>query len=553
PQTKRRACKEFQFEKVRVKGLLVLVLLYILTLCNVWLVCNPCLQFHCCQMRGGGVVRVLFGLLFLGASAAVGGVDTTFQEGRSLRINPSSVVVRYGDRVTVNCTVSGPHEGIGWEASEGSVPMVQNVQFVTWRLDNITDWNIHPICFGNFLNGTHHTQDQKRLGITLYKTPDSVILNAVNQTGPMLEGKQYLLMCVVKSIAPVQELSVRWYKGKRELVKQTFHDDLTKTPVDVSSSHWIRPTIADDGEQYSCVAELDLGPDGPQPPPLIKSEPLTLTVHGKPRIIDCQDLVELKEGESLDTLVSCRVEGNPNPEVTWYKDQSQFSGSTPLTMRDAGQFVITARNAVGSESVSFTLGYAPIFNCSAKYTVSVNEHFSITCKPEGFPLPKIMLFKEDDYEEVELSAQITDAGEYTIIAWNDFGKANHSLDVEVLYPPSEIVELESEEVDFGAAVVLKCSSQGNPRPWYSWTYHRVPNVQELSFDGISLLKISRASKENDGIYICHAVNQIGQTSKTVTLTLDKQMEIYSPARTHHRGGEMKAKLNNTVGYYAAGR
>ncbi|KAG5832818.1 hypothetical protein ANANG_G00295190 [Anguilla anguilla] len=332
----------------------------------------------------------------------------------------------------------------------------------------------------------------------------------------MLEGKHYQLQCEVQNIAPVQNLTVKWYKGET-LENQTSYDALTKTPVNVSSTLLITPTSADDGAQYSCVAELELGPEGPQPPPEVKSDPLNITVHYKPRITECLDHVKLREGESLDTLVSCRAEGNPSPVVTWYRNQSEFNSSTQLTRRDAGQYVMTAKNTLGSVSVNFTVGYGPIFNCSHKYEVTANERHALRCRAEGFPLPEVTWFKED--VEAELPAQMTreDEGQYILTARNAFGTANHSMDIDVLYPPSEIFEPESDAVDLGASVVLKCSSQGNPQPRYRWTYPRAANVLENSVDGVSLLHIFNASEENNGSYTCYAQNRIGHVNKTVSL------------------------------------
>ncbi|XP_035253442.1 hemicentin-1-like isoform X2 [Anguilla anguilla] len=458
-------------------------------------------------MCGGALMRILLGLLFFGVHAGA--------EAHSIQIHPASVVVRHGSSAAVNCTVSGKHDGIGWEASEGAV-VVTDIQFVTWNPARITDWEMGPRCYGNFLNGTDILQDQRALQITLYKPPDSVSISVVNHTGPMLEGEQYQLQCEVQNIAPVQNLTVKWYKGET-LENQTSYDALTKTPVNVSSTLLMKPTSADDGAQYSCVAELELGPEGPQPPPEVKSDPLNITVHYKPRITECPDHVKLREGESLDTLVSCRAEGNPSHVVTWYRDQSEFNGSTQLTRRDAGQYVMTAKNTLGSVSVNFTVGYGPIFNCSHKYEVTANERHALRCRAEGFPLPEVTWFKED--EEVELPAQMTreNEGQYILTARNAFGTANHSMEIDVLYPPSEIFKLESDAVDLGASVVLKCSSHGDPQPRYSWTYPSAANVLENSVDGVSLLHIFNASEENNGSYTCYAQNRIGHVNKTVSL------------------------------------
>ncbi|KAG5832817.1 hypothetical protein ANANG_G00295180, partial [Anguilla anguilla] len=95
-------------------------------------------------MCGGALMRILLGLLFFGVHA--GG------EAHSIQIHPVSVVVRHGSPAVVNCTVSGKHDGIGWEASEGAVDMVTGVQFVTWNPARITEWKIGPKCYGNFIN-----------------------------------------------------------------------------------------------------------------------------------------------------------------------------------------------------------------------------------------------------------------------------------------------------------------------------------------------------------------------------------------------------------------
>ncbi|KAI1884295.1 hypothetical protein AGOR_G00224960 [Albula goreensis] len=223
-----------------------------------------------------------------------------------LVIQPNTVVVRYGDPASVNCTVSEDHMGIGWEASEGSVDMEQDVQFIPWSLEHLTDWEIQPKCFVNFMNNTIPDQCEKELKVIVYKTPDSVSISAVNHTGPMLEGKQYQLQCEVQNIVPVQYLTVKWYKGET-LEGQTTYDDLTKTPLNVSSTLLITPTSADDGAQYSCVAELELGPEGPEPHPADTSEPLTITVHfpGRCPLVIQPNTVVVRYGDPVS--VNCTV------------------------------------------------------------------------------------------------------------------------------------------------------------------------------------------------------------------------------------------------------
>ena len=112
------------------------------------------------------------------------------------------------------------------------------------------------------------------------ETPDSVSISTVNHNGPMMEGNQYELQCDVLNVAPVQNLTVNWYKGQT-LVDQTIFTDTIKTPVSKTSKLLIRPDRADDGAQYWCEAKLELGEEGPQPPPTAPSEHISITVYCK--------------------------------------------------------------------------------------------------------------------------------------------------------------------------------------------------------------------------------------------------------------------------------
>ncbi|KAG9343672.1 hypothetical protein JZ751_013050 [Albula glossodonta] len=313
------------------------------------------------------------------------------EAGCPIQLQPETVLVRYGDPVSVNCTVSEDHMGIGWEASEGSVDMKQDVQFITWSLEHLTDWEIEPKCYGNFMNNTKPLQCEKELKVIVYnlylraphwmfssvsflsgyqlsqqgphKTPDSVSISAVNHTDPMLEGEQYQLQCEVQNIAPVRYLTVKWYKGET-LEDQTTYDDLTKTPVNVSSTLLITPTSTDDGAQYSCVAELELGPEGPELHPADTSEPLTITVHYSPSFVGpLEEQREVIEGEE-GSLLNCHSNGNPPPEYSWTSPLGQEEKSSPelkiSTSLSPGThiYICSASNDLGSKTKNIPVSTA---------------------------------------------------------------------------------------------------------------------------------------------------------------------------------------------------
>ncbi|XP_061079151.1 hemicentin-1-like [Conger conger] len=451
-----------------------------------------------------------------------------------LMIQPPRVVVRYGDPVSVKCTVSGDHEGSGWDPPDGvfdleasgELPDTTDVQFVTWSLESLTNWEITARCYVKFLADADLQQCDKRFNITVYKPPDSVSISVVDHTGPMLEGKQYQLRCELQNTAPVQYLTVKWYKGET-FENQTSYDDLTKTPVNVSTTLLITPTCADDGAQYSCVAELELGPEGPQPSPEVKSDPLSIPVHcetiDKPRFTECPDHEQLREGETLDTLVSCRAEGNPSPMVTWYRNQSEFSSSTPLTRRDGGQYTLIAKNSYGTanHTLEIEVLYKPRITQYGKLREGETLATLVSCRAEGNPSPMVTWYR--DQSEFSSSTPLTrrDGGQYTLIAKNSYGAANHTLQIEVLYPPTFELEREEVNVTQGEEVILECLAEGNPTPELTWntTAAENPHVSTRGRQSNATVSISRATSANAGVYTCYATNNLGTASKTVTVTV----------------------------------
>uniref|UniRef100_A0A8C2IDI5 Ig-like domain-containing protein n=1 Tax=Cyprinus carpio TaxID=7962 RepID=A0A8C2IDI5_CYPCA len=194
--------------------------------------------------------------------------------GCPILLSPLDVVVEYGASFSVNCSYSATHQfGLSWDGFDDTVEESEEIfRFV----DKVTDWETNLTCYMS----SNETQCSQDLPITIYKTPDSVFISTVNHRGPMTEGQQYELQCDVHNVAPVQNLTVKWYKGQT-LLHQTNFTDTIETPVNETVTLLIRPDRADDGAEYWCEAELDLGAEGPQPHPTNSSKPLSIAVYSQ--------------------------------------------------------------------------------------------------------------------------------------------------------------------------------------------------------------------------------------------------------------------------------
>ncbi|XP_041719187.1 intercellular adhesion molecule 1 [Coregonus clupeaformis] len=433
-----------------------------------------------------------------------------------LELNPPRVVVRYGDSVSVNCSTSSTvHEGMGWEATYGGTGFEQDVNIVTWTVDHLTDWTIEPKCY---MTLTNSDQPIEVLPVILYKTPDSISISPLSHSGPMVEGTVYQLQCDIQNIAPLQNLVVKWYKGN-EPVDNVTYSNIIKTPVNVSATLMITPSRDDDGAQYRCGAELDLGPEGPQPHPSVTSEPLNITVHYKPVIERLNLHSHVNESSTLD-MILYTVSGNPPPNAVWYQEGRQVNASAPLARTDSGQYVITITNDIGStnSTVHITVEYAPKFTCPDQYIFKENENHNllVTCTVDGNPSSKITWYKAQQKVDIPQSLTRENRGEYTLVTNNKHGQASHTLVIDVLYAPEFLLGNDTVILSGDSDVSLNCSAEGNPPPEIKWTF-AAGNVTVSTEGRQRTVRITRATSTNAGIYICTATNRVGTATRTTTV------------------------------------
>ncbi|XP_062290864.1 vascular cell adhesion protein 1-like [Scomber scombrus] len=271
---------------------------------------------------------------------------------------PSRLVVKYGDPASATCLVcqhNCTNDSFGLEHAVGVKE--ENGTTISWKVDNLTEWNTSPQCY---YTDDDDNQCVTSLPITVYQPPKNVYLSFLNHSGPMFAGHQYTLQCTVQEVAPISNLNVTFYRGQTELQRRQ-SNSTTKEPVTETFTLDINPS-KDDGGLYWCEAELELGAEGPQPPPVVMSRNIIATVHYKPQVKESPDPERLNVTIGDPLHLNCSSEGNPSPSYTWTLPSTSrppFSDSTlsieAVTSTDGGQYICLVSNSVGNVTKEFTV------------------------------------------------------------------------------------------------------------------------------------------------------------------------------------------------------
>ncbi|KAK1153754.1 vascular cell adhesion protein 1-like isoform X3 [Acipenser oxyrinchus oxyrinchus] len=305
------------------------------------------------QMEPGNLITCVLALLFSATESASSAVC-------DVNIDPSRVVVRFGDPVTVNCSTTREDVmGSGWESSVSSVNE-PNSKITVWNVSSLIVWDAEPKCFINYMNELR--QCEEKLDLVIYKSPESVSLIAPEF---MKIGVESTITCQVLDVAPARYLSVKLYKGDEQLGNRSFTHDSTRFPLNENVPFPVTPTRADNGAEYTCVAELQLGPGGPKPNPEKRSPPLKIPVVYKPSLLSAaEENAEVREGGSI--VLKCSADGNPAPTYEWKypkadnvqeitKDGVSTVNITRASSSNARVYECHAKNRYGVATKNITL------------------------------------------------------------------------------------------------------------------------------------------------------------------------------------------------------
>ncbi|XP_013926715.1 PREDICTED: receptor-type tyrosine-protein phosphatase delta isoform X4 [Thamnophis sirtalis] len=277
----------------------------------------------------------------------------------------------------------------------------------------------------------------------------------------------------------------------------------------------------------------------------------------------------------------CAASGNPDPEITWFKDflpvdtsnnngrikqlRSESIGGTPIRgalqielseESDQGKYECVATNSAGTRYSAPANLYVRVRRVPPRFSIPPTNHeimpggsVNITCVAVGSPMPyvKWMLGAEDLTPEDDMPIgrnvlelnDVRQSANYTCVAMSTLGviEAIAQINVKALpKPPGTPVVTEST----ATSITLTWDS-GNPEPVsYYIIQHKPKNSEELykEIDGVATTRYSVAglSPYSEYEFRVVAVNNIGRgpPSEPVTTRTSEQAPSSAPRNVQAR-------------------
>ena len=262
-----------------------------------------------------------------------------------------------------------------------------------------------------------------------------------------------------------------------------------------------------------------------------------------PQVTEQLEDVEVHEHETV--TLRCVIVGHPRPTLEWYRDdvlinieETERYTSTyeetgvsiltisEVTMEDNTGFECRATNEIGTVST-----FCEIYLLKAPSPERI-ERTEIEIQKEAEPLQEIeFILQQPEQQEIE---EVTTIERTTVVE-------------EVEYRAPQITRhLEDIEVTIGESVELICEITAIPRPTIQWyrdevlidveQVERYTTVYEET--GVSILKISEITEEEDAGFECRATNELGTISTFCDLYLQRAP---SPERRERTEIEMETQ------------
>uniref|UniRef100_A0A671YCE7 Roundabout, axon guidance receptor, homolog 2 (Drosophila) n=1 Tax=Sparus aurata TaxID=8175 RepID=A0A671YCE7_SPAAU len=357
-------------------------------------------------------------------------------------------------------------------------------------------------------------------------------------------GEPAILECVPPRGHP--EPTIYWKKDKVRI------DDKDDRITIRGGKLMISNTRKSDAGMYICVGTNMVGERD--------SETAQVTVFERPTFLRRPINQVVLEEETIE--FRCQVQGDPQPNVRWRKDdidvpRGRYYDKEDYVLRvkkasvnDEGTFTCVAENRVGKLEASATLTVRGMRPLSAPQfvirprdqIVAQGRTATFPCETKGNPQPAVFWQKEGSQNllfpnqpqqpnsrfSVSPSGDLTissvqraDAGYYICQALTVAGSILAKAQLEVTdvltdRPPPIIRQGPSNQtLGVDTVALLKCQASGDPIPSVSWLKDGVSLLGKdprMSLQELGSLQIKNIKLSDSGIYTCVATSSSGETS-----------------------------------------
>uniref|UniRef100_A0AC35U446 Roundabout 2 n=1 Tax=Rhabditophanes sp. KR3021 TaxID=114890 RepID=A0AC35U446_9BILA len=306
-------------------------------------------------------------------------------------------------------------------------------------------------------------------------------------------------------------------------------------------------------------------------------------IHGEARSQDATVRVAtLKEDfktrpRNVNVVIGSRAiiecagpKGFPEPEIYWKKESKEIRSQedTRITIHphgnliienvqksDAGNYQCIAMNAVGtreSNTAKLSVHAKPVFIVPPRdRTAEIGSSVFFDCQASGDPMPSITFKKNGEPMPVGRAyihpnnkgltiqdVQVADAGEYICIAENSAGRIETSGKLKVHSQPKFVKKPIDVNIKAGETAYFECKTSGIPQPDVFWSKESQQDVtifqgkssndgrMKVTNDGNLLVTDVRL--DDEGIYICAAVNSAGSSTAETSLKVISKALSASP-------------------------
>ncbi|XP_038640507.1 hemicentin-1-like [Scyliorhinus canicula] len=477
---------------------------------------------------------------------------TAIVTGFEIRININPPAVEFGDSLEMNCTTTCPDPIINVEYKPGIHPNRKTgSNWITDYFPSVQAWDFTAPCNVICKSQNHRSNEGKKV-VTVYN-------REINITSPpeVLEvNRRYSLECIGPRVYPNNKLILTWLRGSEIVqINSTGKPGLPDKDLRLRNVFSFTASVSDDGQEYTCLAEVDLDLDSRKP---IANSSVTLQVHYKPGdttiSVNHKTVsgfpVNVRKGDEVTMI--CNSNGNPTPTLKW-EDPSNGSnveiGSPGIlrishaTSGHQGIYKCRATNQYGIEEKEVDIR---VTDKPGDTTISVNnktvsgfpvnvrkgDEVTMICNSNGIPTPTLKWEDPSNGNKVEIGspgvlrisyATSEHQGIYQCRATNPYGIEEKEVDIRVTDKPGDTtISVNNKTVSGfpvnvrkGDEVTMICNSNGNPTPTLKWEDPSNGNKVEIGSPGV--LRISYATSGHQGIYQCRATNPYGIEEKEVDI------------------------------------